>query len=135
MPTTLAETGRPFQQKVPTGGAERQRSAVRRTAVTALGHGKSTQQNQRQPNPFHPKGSSFFPDFRGVSHENPRISGGKLKDLAGNGAVTLEAPITQFPNFEQLEAAGQNQLPPEIQKLFTLIERVSAKPSEGLGLY
>ena len=61
--------------------------------------------------------------------------GGKLKDLAGNGAVTLEAPITQFPNFEQLEAAGQNQLPPEIQKLFTLIERVSAKPSEGLGLY
>ena len=33
MPTTLAEIGLTFQPKPPTGGAERQRSAVRREAV------------------------------------------------------------------------------------------------------
>ena len=60
--------------------------------------------------------------------------GGKLKDLTGNGPVKLEAPIAQFPDFERLEAAGQNQLPPELQKLFALMERVGVKPREELLL-
>ena len=44
--------------------------------------------------------------------------GGRLKDLVGNGPLGLEAPITEYQNFEQLEAAGQEKLPPEYQKLF-----------------
>jgi hypothetical protein len=47
--------------------------------------------------------------------------GGALKDVLGNG---VETAITEFPNFEQLEAAGQNQLPPEIEKLAKLIRQV-----------
>jgi len=54
--------------------------------------------------------------------------GGKLKDLLGDGPLNLESAIAQFPNFERLEAAGQSKLPPEIQKLFALIERVAATP-------
>jgi len=53
--------------------------------------------------------------------------GGKLKDLLGDGPLGLQSAIAQFPNFEQLEAAGQSKLPPEIQKLFALIERVGAQ--------
>jgi hypothetical protein len=60
--------------------------------------------------------------------------GGKLKDLMGDGPLNLESAIAQFPNFEQLEAAGQNKLPPEIQKLFALIERVAATPRAGGGV-
>jgi len=61
--------------------------------------------------------------------------GGKLKDLVGNGPGHLEAAITQFPNFEQLEAAGQSKLPPELQKLFALMERVGSHPAQGLLLH
>ena len=50
--------------------------------------------------------------------------GGKLKDLVGAG---LEAPITEYPNFEQLEHAGQTQLPPETAQLFKLIQQVVKK--------
>jgi len=57
--------------------------------------------------------------------------GGKLKDLVGNGPPNLEAPIAQFPNFEQLEAAGQDKLPPELHKLFALMGRVAVTPHEG----
>ena len=60
--------------------------------------------------------------------------GGKLKDLTGNGGVALDSAIAQFPNFEQLEAAGQSKLPPELQKLFALIERVGVSRGEGLLL-
>ena len=60
--------------------------------------------------------------------------GGKLKDLTGNGCVELESAIAQFPTFEALEAAGQSKLPPELQKLFALMERVRVRPSEGLLL-
>jgi hypothetical protein len=57
--------------------------------------------------------------------------GGKLKDLVGSGSRELESAIAQFPNFEQLEAAGQSKLPPELQKLFALMERVAAGPHNG----
>jgi hypothetical protein len=57
--------------------------------------------------------------------------GGKLKDLTGNGPLNLESAIAQFPNFEALEATGQSRLPPKLQKLFALMERVAAKPREG----
>jgi hypothetical protein len=50
--------------------------------------------------------------------------GGKLKDLLGDGPLGVQAAITQYRNFEQLEAAGQDKLPPEYQKLFELIGRV-----------
>ncbi len=50
--------------------------------------------------------------------------GGRLKDLVGEGPVAVEAPITQYRNFEQLELAGQDKLPPGYQKLFKLIGRV-----------
>jgi hypothetical protein len=60
--------------------------------------------------------------------------GGKLKDLAGNSGGELEAAIAQFPDFERLEAAGQDRLPPELQKLFALMERVRGRQSEGLLL-
>jgi hypothetical protein len=61
--------------------------------------------------------------------------GGKLKDLLGNGPGNLESAIAEFPNFERLEAAGQSQLPPELQKLFALMGQVGVKPSEGLLLH
>jgi hypothetical protein len=54
--------------------------------------------------------------------------GGKLKDLHGPG--NLEAAIAEFPNFEQLEAAGQSKLPPELQKVFALMGRVAATSRE-----
>ena len=46
--------------------------------------------------------------------------GGKLKDLVGS----VQSPITHFPNFEQLEAAGQDKLPPGYEMLAGLIQRV-----------
>ncbi len=53
---------------------------------------------------------------------------GKLKDQASRGPVSVESAITRFPNFEELEAAGQHLLPPEFEKLWKLIGRVSRKP-------
>ena len=50
--------------------------------------------------------------------------GGKLKDVLG-GAI--EMPIADYPNFEQLELAGQSQLPPQIEELAKLIKQVSQK--------
>jgi hypothetical protein len=61
--------------------------------------------------------------------------GGNLKDLVGNGPGKLESAIAEFLNFERLEAAGQNRLPPELQKLFALMERVRARPGEELLLH
>jgi hypothetical protein len=46
--------------------------------------------------------------------------GGKLKDMGGG----VQAPITKFPNFEQLEAAGQDKLPPGYEKLAGLIQHI-----------
>jgi hypothetical protein len=58
--------------------------------------------------------------------------GGKLKDLLGDGPVGLESAIAQYPNFEQLEAAGQSKLPPGFEKLAQLIGRVGAQmPAAG----
>ena len=48
--------------------------------------------------------------------------GGRLKDIAGEA---VEMPISQFPTFEQLEAAGQDRLPPEIAVLTRLLDRVA----------
>ena len=50
--------------------------------------------------------------------------GGKLKDVLGDG---VEMPIADYPNFEQLELAGQSQLPPQIEELVKLIKQVSHK--------
>jgi hypothetical protein len=50
--------------------------------------------------------------------------GGKLKDVLGGG---LEMPISEYPNFESLELAGQKQLPPEMERLVQLIKQVSSK--------
>jgi len=50
--------------------------------------------------------------------------GGKLKDVLGGGVEML---ISEYPNFEQLELAGQSQLPPEIEELAKLIKQVSQK--------
>jgi len=50
--------------------------------------------------------------------------GGRLKDVLGDG---VEMPIAEFPNFEQLELAGQSQLPPQIEQLAQLIQQVSQK--------
>ena len=50
--------------------------------------------------------------------------GGRLKDALGGG---LEMPIAEYPNFEQLELAGQKQLPPEIELLARLIQQVRPK--------
>ena len=50
--------------------------------------------------------------------------GGKLKDVLGGG---IEMPIADYPNFEQLELAGQAQLPPQIEELVKLIKHVSHK--------
>jgi hypothetical protein len=50
---------------------------------------------------------------------------GQLRDLASGGPVSVEAPITGYPDFERLEAAGQKGLPPGFDKLAGLIGRVS----------
>jgi hypothetical protein len=50
--------------------------------------------------------------------------GGRLKDVLGGG---VEMPIAEYPNFEQLELAGQSQLPPQIEQLAQLIKQVSLK--------
>ena len=55
--------------------------------------------------------------------------GGKLKDLLGDGPLGVQSAITQYQNFEQLEAAGQDKLPPGYQQLFRLIERVGREVS------
>lgn len=47
--------------------------------------------------------------------------GGKLKDVLGDG---VESAISEYPNFEQLEAAGQEKLPPETEALARLIQQV-----------
>jgi hypothetical protein len=47
--------------------------------------------------------------------------GGRLKDLLGEG---LQTAISEYPNFEQLEAAGQSQLSPGIEALARLIRQV-----------
>src|SRR5258707_10906655 len=50
---------------------------------------------------------------------------GKLKDVIGASPVAIESAIADYPNFEQLEAAGQKLLPAEFEKLAKLIGRVS----------
>ena len=50
--------------------------------------------------------------------------GGKLKDVFGDG---LKMPISEYPNVELLELAGQSQLPPGFEKLVKLIKQVSQK--------
>ena len=50
---------------------------------------------------------------------------GQLKDTLGDG---VEAPITEFSNFEQLELAGQSTLTPQTAQLAKLIQQVVKKP-------
>jgi hypothetical protein len=47
--------------------------------------------------------------------------GGKLKDVLGDG---VESAMSEYPNFEQLVAAGQDRLPPETETLARLIQQV-----------
>jgi hypothetical protein len=51
--------------------------------------------------------------------------GGFLKDLAGDG---VQMPISQFPDFEKLEAAGQDKLPPVLAQLAKLAGEVTHAP-------
>ncbi len=51
--------------------------------------------------------------------------GGKLKDVLRE---SLQSAISEYPNFEQLEAAGQSQLPPGMEMLVRLIHRVAKEP-------
>ena len=53
--------------------------------------------------------------------------GGRLKDLLGDGALVAESAISRYPNFEQLEAAGQKKLPPGFEMLAKLIARVGKR--------
>ena len=53
--------------------------------------------------------------------------GGKLKDLLGDGTLGLESAIAQYPNLEQLEAAGQAKLPAGVESLVELIRRVTPR--------
>jgi hypothetical protein len=50
--------------------------------------------------------------------------GGKLKDLLGDGQLGVQSAIANYPNFEQLEATGQDKLPPGCEQLIGLIQRV-----------
>jgi hypothetical protein len=53
--------------------------------------------------------------------------GGLLKDLVGDGPLRVESAITEYPNFERLEAAGQDKLPPGYKELARLIGQVGAR--------
>ena len=65
-----------------------------------------------------------------ISSWNQMIAafGGKLKDVLGEG---LQSAIAEYPNFEQLEAAGQSQLPPEMESLARLIKQVVKEREAG----
>jgi hypothetical protein len=54
--------------------------------------------------------------------------GGLLKDLVGDGPLGIQSAIAEYPNFEQLEAAGQDKLPPGYKELAKLLARVGALP-------
>jgi hypothetical protein len=54
--------------------------------------------------------------------------GGCLKDMAGDYSGMIEMPISQFPNFEKLEAAGQDKLPPALAQLAKLARQVINPP-------
>ena len=53
--------------------------------------------------------------------------GGLLKDLAPGGGASVVAEVAQYPNFEQLEAAGQDKLPPELRSLVKLIRQTGSR--------
>jgi len=57
--------------------------------------------------------------------------GGKLKDLLGEGPLGVQSAITEYSNFERLEAAGQRKLPPGLAELARLISRVGVTPRPG----
>ena len=58
--------------------------------------------------------------------------GGKLKDLLGDGPLGLQSAISEYPNVEQLEAAGQSKLPSGVERLAKLIQRVG-RDTQGEG--
>ena len=60
--------------------------------------------------------------------------GGSLKDAAGVAGMTIESPIFDRKDFEQLEMKGQSQLPPSWnQALQSLIKETAAVKAEKLG--
>ena len=58
----------------------------------------------------------------GTSNEMLAAFGGLLKDLSGEGT---EMAIGQFPDFEKLEALGQDKLPPPLAQLAKLAQQVA----------
>lgn len=60
---------------------------------------------------------------------------GALKDAAGAVGMTLEAPITDRKDFEQLEAMGQSLLPPGFgQVVRSLVATTASQPSKAAEL-
>ena len=56
--------------------------------------------------------------------------GGRLKDLAESTGMSIEAPITKRPDFEQLEAEGQSKLPPGLDAVVLQLIRATKKKVE-----
>lgn len=52
--------------------------------------------------------------------------GGFMKDLSAAGESVV-AEIAEYPNFEQLEAAGQDRMPSELLRLVKLIRQTGSK--------
>ena len=70
---------------------------------------------------------------RMVADSNAMLAafGGLLKDLAGEG---IEMPISEFPDFEKLEALGQDKLPPQLAQLAKLAQQVTPRTRRSTSL-
>jgi hypothetical protein len=69
----------------------------------------------------------------GLSDRMIAAFGGLLKDLTGDGSPGIELAVGKYPDFERLEAAGHNELPPGLEKLARLIVRVAGKEHSKEG--
>ena len=47
----------------------------------------------------------------GLSDQMIAAFGGLLKELSGDGSLGVELAVGKYPDFERLEATGQNKLP------------------------
>jgi len=69
----------------------------------------------------------------GLSDQMIAAFGGLLKDLSGDGSLGVESAVGKYPDFERLEATGQNKLPSGLEKLARLIVRVAGKEHSKEG--
>jgi len=65
-----------------------------------------------------------------IGEQSAMLAGflGALKDAMGqgpDGVGTVEAPITEYPNFEHLEAEGQRLLPAQLKTMLKALARSS----------